>query len=151
MAKKQRPQTENYVFRGYTEVAPDAWKQVWDPKKKLATCKATYDPSSAIITIEETVMHEGTEVKLLTDVKLEPGSKQSALAEAIIFKRPVGVYVSWDELYEAITGDEVLKADEGQKRMVMDAAKGINEKVREIFGTDDELLERNNLSIRRVI
>lgn len=79
-----------------------------------------------------------------------PPAKNEACLSRVMFGRRIGEFVDWSVIYNEMTGiDKDVIGDENNKKSVRDTMSRLNKRVREIIGTDDELLSWGNKSIKR--
>lgn len=99
---------------------------------------ATFDSDTAILTISGDL-----------EVCFPPTKNESCLLK-ILFERPVGEYVSWDELYEGMFGEEPVDGDKNC-RTIQDTVYRCRKRVCKDLNTEDFFLEWSEKSIKRII
>ncbi|TAK95809.1 hypothetical protein EPO05_03325 [Patescibacteria group bacterium] len=67
----------------------------------------------------------------------------------IVFSHKKGELVSWDEIYEEMTGEEFFKKEEKFRKSVMDTMRLLNKRIKEKTKTEKLLFSRKNNMIRR--
>ena len=76
-----------------------------------------------------------------------PPFKNNYYVCRIMFSRPVHEPVCWDEVYDVMQKDNSM--DKSNWRKVYDAVNSVNNKIKELFNTDDNLFSWNNKCVIR--
>lgn len=79
---------------------------------------------------------------------LPPATNIDYLARAM-FSREVGEPVDWSIIYREMTGSQAVIGSKTNKKSVEDTVLRLNQKIQNIFGTEDKLISCKNKSIIR--
>jgi hypothetical protein len=131
------------AIREHKDVCSKAWKNALnevdkDAKEKnkisLAKTKIRFDESASELIIDD------KEYSL-------PRFKNNYYVCKILFKRKPKEAVDWSEIYEAMHSD--IEPEKSDWRKVYDSVNDINNKVKTIFNTNDNLLTWENHTVKR--
>src|SRR3989338_848428 len=108
-------------------------------RKSLKDKEIKFDDDKSLINIAD------------EEVSLPPYKNQHFFCRAV-FKYPKKEFVDWEIIYEEITGDKIRdeNIDKRKQDVVYNAMKLVNDRVKEIIGTEDNLFKWKDKAMARI-
>jgi len=78
-----------------------------------------------------------------------PAAKNEEYLARAMFSREVGESIDWSIIYKEMSGSEATIGSAKNKKTLVDTVNRLNNRIKEIIGTEDKLISCNNKNVKR--